>query len=57
MRRCESGDCKDRAVFVVQVDLDRPYYASHRCYEHGKDEPHKIACLCESYSPLQYSFG
>ena len=57
MRRCESGDCKDRAVFVVQVDLDRPYYASHRCYEHGKDEPHKIACICESYSPLQYSFG
>ena len=43
---CDELGCETPAMFVVQQDLAKPFAVAHRCWEHGKDEPHKVLCTC-----------
>ena len=47
---CAELGCESAATFAVQLDLSKPSDVAHRCWEHGKDEPHKViytCCACE----------
>ena len=50
---CERRPCGKVAEFVKATG-SRAYEREHLCYEHGKDEPNTIRCLCEPQDARQY---
>ncbi len=50
---CERKPCGKVAEFVKVTD-SRAYAREHLCYEHGKDEPDTIRCLCKPQDAREY---
>ena len=50
---CVRKPC-DKVAEFVKVTGSRAYERDHLCYEHGKDEPNTIRCLCKPHDAREY---